>query len=163
LNYNFLRYFIHEDIFFIASEFQAETPTVPEKMAVPEISKTQSSSETEEYWSKKLLVLTDDFRGKKIPTVERELLLKIFKAIHINPRMEVDVIPIENFMKDQIRNPQTILILAENLPDDFQFPKYEVADFRGIPVISANSLNEMFKNTSQKRQLWHELKRVFSI
>jgi len=163
LNYKFLRYFIHEDIFFITSEFQTETPAVPEKIAVPEISKTQSPSEEKEYWSKKLLVFTDDFRGKKIPTVERELLLKIFKAIRINPRTEVDVISIENFMKEQIGNPQTILILAQNLPDDFQFSKYEVADFRGIPVISANSLNEMFRNTSQKRQLWHELKRVFSI
>ena len=162
MNPNFLRYFIHEDIFFITSEFQMETPAMPEKIVVPEISKTQSTEE-KEYWNKKLLVFTDDFRGKKIPTVERELLLKIFKAVHINPRTEVDVIPIESFIKKRIGNPQTILILAENLPDDFQFSKYEVADFRGIPVISANSLNEMFKNTSQKRQLWHELKRVFSI
>lgn len=160
LNSAFLKYLIHEEIFVLKSEFSVAPP----KPSMPIAIASGADPKTEkQVWSKPLLLITDDFRGNKIPSVERELLLKILKTININPLDDVDVISIHHFEKTRIGYPQHILILVTDSIASFAFTKYQSATWRDIPVISADSLREMIKDVSLKRKLWNELQRVFHI
>ncbi len=163
MNNSFLRYFITEEIYVLKSEFQPKVPKLSAPISITDTSGMKTETDKKAVWSKHLLIITDDFRGKKIPSVERELLLKIMKALKIDPRTDADVISIENFDKNRIGYPQKILILATSEIENFSFPKYQPAQLRNIPIISADSLAEMIKDVSKKRQLWAELKRIFKI
>jgi DNA polymerase III psi subunit len=155
---SFLKYLIDEEIYIIAERNTSDVENTDLESGKNQYSQYENST----------VLLLDYADQSSIPEEHHEFLKKVIKSVYLDPAS------VENIFNEEVRavneeyfNNCTVIAFLKQLPANlsliFTEERYEVLTSGKNKYLLCDTLEEIIKDTSLKRNLWEQLKILFRI